>query len=775
MHEQRRAHVVRSRARRRSRPSSTSTIASMTPHPGPGTMTARDAPLDRIARLPPRELVLVAARATRCSRTARPRARDPTVAQDSTARLISSPRQHLERMRDGRAVHRSRFRFAVIRAHHAHRLGEAPFGQPGRSARSRPSSFAPSSSVASGSGKLALVRHQRLDLAVDRVGDVDVVRDAGRARRPSRPASTVHGSKPSSASSRMRPTVARVGIDRGDRRLARREVVGMARVDAVPVAIGRLRQHPVGRTCADHAGDVAAQLERRLDAAVGVAEEVQVVHADDRGRRPSARRAAAAPSPPRAMPVSEPPASPSVTRQYTTSIPASVITATEPAQPKSTSSGCAVTDEHPLARRSDRALPRLLPRRRTLIRLSRATLVGVTTSPFSARELVGLLADDDRRARVRGAGAGRDRHRGGAGRHRARARGPRQALQRLVDVGLVVRGDDGTLHLLGEAFALAARAEAERAPRSTSTTTSPPSRAGAPRRSCATAGSCRSRPCTPSGSSCSTGSRNGSSPGGATRADGEPDPRQVHPDTAALRRYLVDDGLPLASTASTGGRAARSTRSSARRYGSAHGTGARRPQRPPARERDHAQQARTPELDVVPAGGGAVRSDRRGRPRQRHVGRRVDRRRSGVLLRARPPRPRDPAEHRRPRLLPARDAVDVVHERRRARDAPHPAADHRRDQRPRVRRRDVPDARRRPALRRRVRGVLLGGDHQRPHVVGARRDLAVARARSGRRTRRSSCSPGARSTRPRRCGSGWCRRSCPTARSSTSRSTPPRR
>ena len=39
-------------------------------------------------------------------------------------------------------------------------------------------------------------------------------------------------------------------------------------------------------------------------------------------------------------------------------------------------------------------------------------------------------------------------------------------MQRLVDAGLVVRGDDGTLHLLGEAFALAARAEAERAPRS---------------------------------------------------------------------------------------------------------------------------------------------------------------------------------------------------------------------------------------------------------------------------------------------------------------------
>jgi hypothetical protein len=96
---------------------------------------------------------------------------------------------------------------------------------------------------------------------------------------------------------------------------------------------------------------------------------------------------------------------------------------------------------------------------------ARATLVAVTTSPFSARELVGLLADDDRRAAfaalVLGAGdlaavrrlSGLD------------ARGAAKAIQRLVDVGLVVQGDDGTLHLLGEAFALAARAEAERAPR----------------------------------------------------------------------------------------------------------------------------------------------------------------------------------------------------------------------------------------------------------------------------------------------------------------------
>jgi hypothetical protein len=40
-----------------------------------------------------------------------------------------------------------------------------------------------------------------------------------------------------------------------------------------------------------------------------------------------------------------------------------------------------------------------------------------------------------------------------------------RALQRLVDAGLVVRDDDGTVRLLGDAFALAARVEAEREPR----------------------------------------------------------------------------------------------------------------------------------------------------------------------------------------------------------------------------------------------------------------------------------------------------------------------
>ena len=89
----------------------------------------------------------------------------------------------------------------------------------------------------------------------------------------------------------------------------------------------------------------------------------------------------------------------------------------------------------------------------------------MTISPFDSRELVGLLADEERRrvfaALVLGASDTESVRRGSGLDVRAAGR----ALQRLVDNGLVVRGDDGTLHLLGEAFALAARADAEREPR----------------------------------------------------------------------------------------------------------------------------------------------------------------------------------------------------------------------------------------------------------------------------------------------------------------------
>ncbi len=90
---------------------------------------------------------------------------------------------------------------------------------------------------------------------------------------------------------------------------------------------------------------------------------------------------------------------------------------------------------------------------------------GISTAPFPARELVGLLADDDRRRVFAALVLGADDADAVRVQSGLDARAAGRALQRLVDSGLVIRGDDGTLFVLGEAFALAARAEAEREPR----------------------------------------------------------------------------------------------------------------------------------------------------------------------------------------------------------------------------------------------------------------------------------------------------------------------
>ena len=83
---------------------------------------------------------------------------------------------------------------------------------------------------------------------------------------------------------------------------------------------------------------------------------------------------------------------------------------------------------------------------------------------LSAAALAGLLADDDRRAvaaaLILGAGS-LDSVERATGIEPARAG---KALARLVSGGLVERGRDGTLHLIGTAFAVAAREAASVAP-----------------------------------------------------------------------------------------------------------------------------------------------------------------------------------------------------------------------------------------------------------------------------------------------------------------------
>jgi hypothetical protein len=168
----------------------------------------------------------------------------------------------------------------------------------------------------------------------------------------------------------------------------------------------------------------------------------------------------------------------------------------------------------------------------------------VTDSPFSSRELVGLLADDDRRqvfaALVLGAtDIDAIRHTTALD---ARAAG--KALQRFVDTGLVVRGDDGALHLLAEAFRLATRAEAERAPASTEHADAPADVARV-LRVFVRDGRLVSIPAVHAkrlvvldwlAQRFEPGRRYTEEMVNLVIA-------QVHPDTAALRRYLVDDGF----------------------------------------------------------------------------------------------------------------------------------------------------------------------------------------------------------------------------------------
>jgi hypothetical protein len=168
--------------------------------------------------------------------------------------------------------------------------------------------------------------------------------------------------------------------------------------------------------------------------------------------------------------------------------------------------------------------------------------VAVTTSPFSARELVGLLADDDRRAVFAALVLGTTDLASVRARSGLELRAAAKALQRLVDVGLVVAGDDGMLHLLGEAFALAARAEAEREPRSNEHDDEPDDVARVLRvfvrdgrlRSIPTVHSKRLVVLDWLSQRFEPGRHYSEKMVNLMLA-------RVHPDTAALRRYLVDD------------------------------------------------------------------------------------------------------------------------------------------------------------------------------------------------------------------------------------------
>jgi hypothetical protein len=161
---------------------------------------------------------------------------------------------------------------------------------------------------------------------------------------------------------------------------------------------------------------------------------------------------------------------------------------------------------------------------------------------FDARELVGLLADAARLRVVAALALGASKYDEIRSLSGLELREVSRAVQRLVDAGLVIRSDDGMLFLLEAAFAETARAEAQREPQSDEHADEPHEVAKV-LRAFVRNGRLLSIPM-------SRAKRLVILDWLAQRF--EPGERysesrvnlivgQVHPDTAALRRYLVDE------------------------------------------------------------------------------------------------------------------------------------------------------------------------------------------------------------------------------------------
>ena len=126
---------------------------------------------------------------------------------------------------------------------------------------------------------VGLVRLQRRDAGVERVGDVDGVRRLRRAGRPHLPDAAPR-LEPVGELLGEDPAVAGVadGVERG---LAGGDVVGLVEVAAAPGVAEVVGDHDVGPVPADGRGDRPAQRHAVLQDAVGQAEEVDRVDADD--------------------------------------------------------------------------------------------------------------------------------------------------------------------------------------------------------------------------------------------------------------------------------------------------------------------------------------------------------------------------------------------------------------------------------------------------------------------------------------------------------------
>ena len=247
-HQQRGPHAVDRRATRRISPlrhrhddldaaaasgPGTTTHAHLRGRPGRRPSTARASALSGSC-------------STMCANSA-PSGTRPDARSDLDRAFDLVAGQHVERMRVSHALLRCQ-RVLTTRTASAKR----PSGSPASSRVHRRSSLAPSSRSPPGSGSWLLCAQQRLDLAVDRVGDVDVVRRLGAAGAEphlvDRPRLEALGFELG-----VRPPVARVGVHRGDAspRRPRGGRDGSRRCGRVPLR--RLRHHALRPHLADHA------------------------------------------------------------------------------------------------------------------------------------------------------------------------------------------------------------------------------------------------------------------------------------------------------------------------------------------------------------------------------------------------------------------------------------------------------------------------------------------------------------------------------------------
>lgn len=124
---------------------------------------------------------------------------------------------------------------------------------------------------------------QGVDLGADGVGDVDEMVEIGTRHHPDL-GDRVWFEAFVGEEFGIGELVTGVGIDRTEGGFTGGEMVGVARIHPIEIALRRLTEDDVGPDLADHTGERFAELEVGHDASIGMPQEVQFGHSDHLGR-----------------------------------------------------------------------------------------------------------------------------------------------------------------------------------------------------------------------------------------------------------------------------------------------------------------------------------------------------------------------------------------------------------------------------------------------------------------------------------------------------------